>query len=214
VAALDHTVLPRAAAVEAVVRIRHLPSLPRHIQATVAVEGGVDLVVHEGEEEEVTAPAPALVAAVWGLAHHLFLPVLARGHVLTAEIKSGSLGRILVRADHLLRNKSVVTVLPLAHGHLLITGIKSRSLGRILVKADHLPRNKHVKKKVLHLAHDRALTAEIKRGSRGRILVRTDHLLRNKIVVTVLPLARGHVLIAGTKSRSLGGILVRADHLR
>eukprot|EP00985_Skeletonema_marinoi_P005146 scaffold2218_cov77-Skeletonema_marinoi.AAC.3 len=210
VAALDHTVLPRAAAVEAVVRIRHLPSLPRHIQAAVVVEGGVDLVVHEGEEEEVTA----LVAAVWGLAHHLFLPVLARGHVLTAEIKSGSLGRILVRADHLLRNKSVVTVLPLAHGHLLITGIKSRSLGRILVKADHLLRIKHVTKKYLRLTHDRALTAETKRGSRGRILGRADHLLRNKSVMAVLPLDHGHVLIAGIKSGSPRGILVRADHLR
>jgi len=212
VAALDHTVLPRAAAVEAVVRIRHLPSLPRHIQAAVAVEGGVDLVVHEGEEEEVTAPA--LVAAVWGLAHHLFLPVLARGHVLTAEIKSGSLGRILVRADHLLRNKSVVTVLPLAHGHLLIAGIKSRSLGRVLVRTDHLLRIKHVTKKYLRLTHDRALTAETKSGSRGRILGRADHLLRNKSVMAVLPLHHGHVLIAGIKSGSLGGILVRADHLQ
>lgn len=108
--ALEHTVLPRVGALEVIVlahRIRRLHSLPRHIHATVAVEGGVDLVAHEGGGEEVTAPA--LVAVVWHLAHLPFLLVLAHGHVLIAEIKSGSLGEI--KANHLLRNKSVAKVL-------------------------------------------------------------------------------------------------------
>lgn len=60
-AALNHTLLPRAAAAEAVVlahRIRHLPSLP-----AVAVEGGVGLVVHVVEGEEVTVPAALAAVA-------------------------------------------------------------------------------------------------------------------------------------------------------
>ncbi len=113
---------------EAVVLIRHLPFLPRHIQAAVAVEVGVDLVVHVGEGEEVTALA-ALVVVARGPAHHLFL---AHGHDLKAGTKSERLGRILFRIGQLLENLSATKVLPLAHVHVQTAG-KSKSRGRSLV---------------------------------------------------------------------------------
>jgi len=202
-AALDLTVLPQSAALEVVGqvhRIRHHHSLPRRIQATVAAKGGVDLVAHGGGEEEVTAP----VAAV--LAHLPFLPVLARGHVLIAEIVRGSLGGILVKADHLLRNKSGAKVLPLAHGHVLIVEIKSGSLGGILVKTGHLLRNKSGAK-VLPLAHGHVLIAEIKSGSRGGILVKTGHLPRSesaeKALESHLPPCLSHQMGAEAEVRKI-----------
>jgi hypothetical protein len=89
--ALDRIVPPQVSALEEVGQVhptRQDHSLHRHIQATVA-EGGVDLVAHGGGGE---VPAQALVAAVCPLAHLLFLPVLARGHVL--------IGGIRVKRDH------------------------------------------------------------------------------------------------------------------
>ncbi len=118
---------------EAVVLTRHLPFLPRHIQAAVTVEVGVDLVVHVGGGEEVTALA-ALVVVARGPAHHLFL---AHAHVLKAGTKSESLGRILFRIGQLLENLSATKVLPLVH---VLTADKSKSRGRSLVVGRSLVR--------------------------------------------------------------------------
>ena len=141
-------------------RIRHLPSLP-----AVAVEGGVGLVVHVVEGEEVTVPA-ALVAVAWGLAHLLSLLILAHGHVLTAETKSKNLGRR--RIKHVRKN-----VLPLVPNHALIAeNQRSRKRTEILRK-----KGEGI---VLHLVHVHALKAEIENKNLGGVLA--SHLQQKESV--------------------------------